>query len=539
MTVNNNTTYLNNSGAVSFRSIQSHFANGNSNVIKMGDYTRNTDENLTPSQITANNGGCVPHATENSDVNTSKSDMKMSDYHGTIREYRMTMTGCEEMWKIQNESWNSNLDKNVFCHMTVNGTSWSHESNTNQQTGGTDAGGALVVNDGLNIELDVQWTKGFYGSFGPGGTGGDKSNSTAPTDGVRGGDALYLQCNGNRGTNEVTVRIQNGGRIYGGGGGGGGGGYGNDGSIINCWVDHYEPMRANAAVAPTHDGGGTHNAAAGSKYFRNIYSNINGQNAVGNGNWRNRASDNPSRACANSLGSCPNNWIWYAGGNLGGSGWVNSLISNANGAISGSGLDTNVTPATGGHLNNCREWGYSGANSNAYSNPNTPLANNTPNTGDSGSATNQRGRCRGRGERGASYGNASSCTKEWVRRCYYKFVYELGKGIGGDGGDGGNGEGRGSCNHWNTATSGANGDSGNTVTCNANSPANNSVGTSGGDGGNGSNWGVAGNAGGNGSVSGGSGGAAGYAIYRNSGGASWNITGGGANNGIKGPTGSR
>ena len=60
MTVNNNTTYLNNSGAVSFRSIQSHFANGNSNVIKMGDYTRNTDENLTPGQITANNGGCVP-----------------------------------------------------------------------------------------------------------------------------------------------------------------------------------------------------------------------------------------------------------------------------------------------------------------------------------------------------------------------------------------------------------------------------------------------------------------------------------------------
>ena len=75
MTVNNNTTYLNNSGAVSFRSIQSHFANGNSNEIRMGDYTRNTDETLTPGQITANNGGCVPHATENTDVNTSKSDM--------------------------------------------------------------------------------------------------------------------------------------------------------------------------------------------------------------------------------------------------------------------------------------------------------------------------------------------------------------------------------------------------------------------------------------------------------------------------------
>ena len=527
MTVNNNTTYLNNSGAVSFRSIQSHFANGNSNVIRMGDYTRNTDETLTPGQITANNGGCVPHATENTDVNTSKSDMKMSDYYGTIREYRMTMTGCKEMWKIQNESWNSNLDKNVFCHMTVDGTAWSHESNTSQQTGGTDAGGALVVNDGLNIELDIQSGEGFYGSFGPAGTGGDKSNSTAPTDGVRGGDALYVQSNGNRGTNEVTIRIHQFGHIWAGGGGGGGGGYGNDGSIINCWVDHYEPMRANAAVNPTHDGGGTHNAAAGSKYFRNIYSNINGQNAVGNGNWSARASDNPSRACASNVGSCPNNWIWYAGGNLGGSGWVNSLISNANGAISGSGLDTNVTPATGGELNNCREWGYDDGN-NHFKNPN-----------DQSGGTNQRGRCRGRGERGASYGNASSCTKEWVRRCYYKYVYELGKGIGGDGGNGGKGAGRGSCNSWNTGSNGNSGVSGNTVTCNANSPANNSVGASGGSGGNGGDFGEAGNDGGNGSVSGGNGGAAGYAIYRNSGGGGWNLTGAGVNNNILGPTGAR
>ena len=526
MTVNNNTTYLNNSGAVSFRSIQSHFANGNSNVIKMGDYTRNTDENLTPGQITANNGGCVPHATENSDVNTSKSDMRMSDYHGTIREYRMTMTGCEEMWKIQNESWNSNLDKNVFCHMTVNGTSWSHESNTSQQTGGTDAGGALVVNDGLNIELDIQWKKVLYGSFGAGGDGGDKSNSTAPGAGVRGGDALYLQSNGNRATNEVTVRIQSGGRIYGGGGGGGGGGYGNDGSTINCWAAWYEPFRANPSVGVGPD---VNNAAAGSVFFRNVYDNTIppgsnnpiGQTAVADGNWRNRSSVNPGQGCANNAGACPNNWIFFAGGNLGGSGWVNTEAAEA---LSGSGLDTNVTPSTGGALNNCREWGYN----NDYKNP----VNAT-------GSTSQRNRCRGIGERGASYGNASSCTKEWVRRCYYKYVYELGKGLGGDGGDGGNGEGRGSCNHWNTATNGDSGVSGNNVQCGANSPPNNSTGASGGTGGNGSKWGVAGNAGGNGSVSGGSGGAAGYAIYRNSGGASWNITGGGANNGIKGPTGSR
>ena len=522
MTVNNTTTYLNNSGPVSFRSIQSHFANGNSNVIKMGDYTRSTDKNLTPSQITANNGGCVPDATENSDVNTSKSDMKMSDYHGSIREYRLWMTSCEDEWKIENESWNSNLTKNVFCHMTVRGTAWSNDVSTNQQSGGNNAGGALTVNDGVNIELDIsQNGKGFFGSHGPGGTGGDYSNKTAPTDGTRGGDALYLQCNGNRSTNEVTVRISQFGCIWGGGGGGGGGDYGDDGPTINCWVSHYEPFRANAATGV---GGDVNNAAAGSVFFRNVYSNNNGQNAVADGNWRNRSSVNPGQGCANNAGACPNNWIFYAGGNLGGNGWVNTEQSPANGAISGSGLDTNVTPSTGGALNNCREWGYN----NDYKNP-------VDQTG----STSQRNRCRGIGERGASYGNASSCTKEWVRRCYYKFVYQLGKGIGGDGGDGGNGEGRGSCNHWNTATSGASGVSGNTVTCNANSPANNSVGASGGNGGNGSNWGVAGNAGGNGSVSGGSGGAAGYAIYRNSGGASWNVTGGGANNGIKGPTGSR
>ncbi len=77
------------------------------------------------------------------------------------------------------------------------------------------------------------------------------------------------------------------------------------------------------------------------------------------------------------------------------------------------------------------------------------------------------------------------------------------------------------------------------MTCNANSPANNSVGASGGDGGNGGGFGQDGNDGGNGSVSGGNGGAAGYAIYRNSGGGGWNLTGAGVNNNILGPTGAR
>lgn len=524
MTVNNTTTYLNNTGPVSFRSIQSHFANGNSNAVKMGDYTRSTDKNLTPSQITANNGGCVPDATENSDVNTSKSDMKMSDYHGSIREYRLWMTGCEDEWKIESESWNSNLTKNVFCHMTVRGTAWSNDVNTNQQSGGNNAGGALTVNDGVNIELDIaQQAKGFFGSHGPGGTGGDYSNSTAPTDGTRGGDALYLQCNGNRSTNEVTVRIHQFGCIWGGGGGGGGGDYGDDGPLINCWVDHWEPFRANAAAAV---GGDVNDAAHGSSYFRNVYSNINqSQTAVPDGNWRNRASDNPSRACANNDGACPNNWIWdERPSNLGGSGWVNSLQSPANGALAGSGLDTNVTPATGGALNNCREWGYN----NDYKNPN-----------DQSGSTSQRSRCRGRGERGASYGNASSCTKEWVRRCYYKYVYELGRGQGADGGNGGHGSGATSCNSANIAVDGNHGDGATQLTCNANSPANSSTGDNGERGGHGGNYGQAGDTGGHGSANAGAGGAAGYAIYRNSGGASWNLTGAGVNNNILGPTGAR
>ena len=86
---------------------------------------------------------------------------------------------------------------------------------------------------------------------------------------------------------------------------------------------------------------------------------------------------------------------------------------------------------------------------------------------------------------------------------------------------------------------GNHGDGGNQLTCNANSPPNNSTGDNGERGGHGGNWGQAGDTGGHGSANAGAGGAAGYAIYRNSGGASWNLTGAGVNNNILGPTGQR
>ena len=129
---------------------------------------------------------------------------------------------------------------------------------------------------------------------------------------------------------------------------------------------------------------------------------------------------------------------------------------------------------------NCREWGY---------NANFEMQNH-PNQSDG--STSQRGRCRGRsGERGASYGNASSCTAEWTRICQYRHNFTLTPNVGGNGGAGGRGEGVGNAANNLNKTNGSNGGSGQTVTCNTN--GNNSSSNAGGNGGNGGNWGQPGN----------------------------------------------
>ena len=476
MATSDSTTYFfTGNNPISFRAMQTSFVNGNTNAVRMQDYVRNTGDE-TPANMV------VPDATENADVNTSTSDMKVSDYRGSIKEKKFEMTGDEEQYdidltKYSGVSWNSNLSKNVFKQMIINGRCYSDD---NSKIVGH-AAARFESNDAKNFEIYVlsssnDTDRGIYGASGAGGSGGTGGN-----DGESGGVALWVDNASNRATTgKIVVRLQsNNSRIYGGGGGGGQGGQGNSGSTINCWVDGpRETGNSNNAfpsLAGTLVVANPNNAS--NKYIVNQH-NVNNNPGYSNGRPAFAGgSDNVGRACARAAGQCDSNWSWRDATQ----GWVTGAIKDNH-------------SGTGRAMVECREWGYN-ANYEVQNHPNHSDGN-----------TAQRNRCRGRsGERGASYGNASSCTQEWVRRCQYRHTFDLTPNTGGVGGAGGRGEGviDGQTDTNSSATNGASGGSGQTVNCA--STGEDSTSNPGGNGGNGGNWGDPGNDGnGNGAGNGGS-----------------------------------
>ena len=95
MATSDNTTYFfTGNNPISFRAMQTSFVNGNTNVVSMSDYVRITNGDTAPANMV------VPNATENANVNTSTSDMKVSDYRGSIKEKIFEMTGDVEKYDI-------------------------------------------------------------------------------------------------------------------------------------------------------------------------------------------------------------------------------------------------------------------------------------------------------------------------------------------------------------------------------------------------------------------------------------------------------
>ena len=459
MATSDNTTYFfTGNNPISFRAMQTSFVNGNTNVVSMSDYVRITNGDTAPANMV------VPNATENANVNTSTSDMKVSDYRGSIKEKIFEMTGDVEKYDIDGTpSWNSNLTLNVFKQMRINGRCYSDD---NSKIVGH-AAARFESNDAKNFEIFVldsanDTDRGIYGASGAGGSGG-----TGGHDGESGGVALWIDNPSNRATTgKIVVRCEsNNSRIYGGGGGGGQGGQGNSGGSINCHVDGPRESGNNNNAFPSLAGTlvVANPNSANNKYIVSPWNQNNVNNKTYHGHAFAGGSDNVGRACARSAGQCDSNWSWQDANE----GWVTgSIRSNHSG--------------TGGGMVNCRVWGY---------NANFEMQNH-PNQSDG--STSQRGRCRGRsGERGASYGNASSCTAEWTRICQYRHNFTLTPNVGGNGGAGGRGEGVGNAANNLNQTNGSNGGSGQTVTCNTN--GNNSSSNAGGNGGNGGNWGQPGN----------------------------------------------
>lgn len=201
-------TFFNGNSAISFRALQTKFG-GSVNNVKFSTYKRNTSLN--------NANPIVPDATENGNIPTTNSDIKASQYRGSIKKYILTQTGTDVNLKFHQNAysasthhWNSNLGKNVIKIFQLNGTAIA--SSTSQY--------ALKFNGtGYNLSANISGTvAGFRGTGASAGSGGNGGN---------GGDAFYVYNSANTSFNTAQFHARINGVVAGGGGGGGAGRAGN------------------------------------------------------------------------------------------------------------------------------------------------------------------------------------------------------------------------------------------------------------------------------------------------------------------------
>ena len=253
MAVSNNTvTHFNGNSAISFSALQTTFG-GTVNSVKFSTYKRNTDLDVTDP--------IVPDSTENANISDSNSNLRASDFRGSIKQYILTQTSSDQILVISSQSWNSNLAKNVIKTFQVNGT--LEATTTSNVAGGFSA-------EAYNMRLSV--TGNIYGIGGAGGVANDG-------DGSPGGDALYVDNTSNRSkaSAKIAINVNANGRIWAGGGGGGAGGAGNAGDDLSCFTQ--------STVAKITYSGGTTNPGRACKKKCPDTENISGQifNLASNG----------------------------------------------------------------------------------------------------------------------------------------------------------------------------------------------------------------------------------------------------------------
>jgi hypothetical protein len=196
------------SGAISFSSLRTNFKKTSTGSVKASQLLRDTTTSST--SIT---NPTVPDATENSNIVTTQSNWKVSDFRNSIKYYVLSQGSgdTDTNLNIGNSSlWNGNLGKNIVKRVNLNGTSGS----TDVSTAAARLNESSVYNVLINITGEI---------LGAGGSAGSASGG----DGGNGGDALNINTNN---TGKVKIKtIGNSSKVYGGGAGGGAGGNGGDG----------------------------------------------------------------------------------------------------------------------------------------------------------------------------------------------------------------------------------------------------------------------------------------------------------------------
>jgi hypothetical protein len=329
---NNTTTYFNGNSSISFRSLQSVFG-GNFNTVKFSTYIRDASVDST--------NPIVPNATENANIVTTASNLKASQFRGSIKYYILSQSGNDSTLDIDAQSWNSNLNKNVIKYFNVGGVMAA--------TNTTNTGGSFSA-EAYNMKFSV----GGY-IYGSGGAGGNANSGN----GSKGGDALQVTNNSNRSGSsaKVEITINSTGRIWAGGGGGGAGSKGGDGPGLSCFYSAGSTQRV-------YDGGSTNPQRACNRTCLSGAQAIGaGWNLASNGNCdpvggnrkRCRKRQERGSACVNAYNrNCNYRYYYTVAGGTGGNG--------GNGGA-GQGANTNQGTGNGGNNGNTNSCAANGNNS--------------------------------------------------------------------------------------------------------------------------------------------------------------------------------
>ena len=206
------TKYFTGTGPIKFSEIRDTFGEPNDGDVpgtnvRISDYKRNSTADIDWNEDNTISPR-VPDATENAELSDTDSDIQISDYRNTIKQYDVEQSGNEEerVYADGNTTdWNNNLSKNINKNYDVNGTIYSNETSKY----------ALTFEEGNYNNLYINVSGNIYGE------GGALGES--------GGGALYL--NNKYDGDKVRLSITTNGKVW---AGGGGGVSGNDGTDLSC-----------------------------------------------------------------------------------------------------------------------------------------------------------------------------------------------------------------------------------------------------------------------------------------------------------------
>lgn len=205
--------------SISFSSLRTNFVLSASGAISASGLLRTT--------ATSNTDPIVPDATENANIATTQADWKTSQFRNSIKYYDVIQSGTDENtvstpstipFNIGNQTWNSNLAKNIKKVMSITGTIGSVSTGTYA---------CYFSGSAYNLKIEVTGTGKIYGQ---GGAAAGQSGSGSAGQGGGGGPALYV----NSSSGSVNVNLISGAQVYGGGAGGSTGANGPNGAAANC-----------------------------------------------------------------------------------------------------------------------------------------------------------------------------------------------------------------------------------------------------------------------------------------------------------------